>query len=77
MGKSRVKIDIDSELYRRAVAVASSTGRRPDDVVDEALRSYLEGPADILKRLRPNEDLTDDEAMKLANEEVHKYRAAK
>ncbi|MGH2758692.1 MAG: hypothetical protein ACRDKJ_03910 [Actinomycetota bacterium] len=71
------RIQIDDELWKRVSVVASSTGRRPEDVVEDAVRKYVTHPADVLDRLRPQADLTDDEAMELALREIKAYRSGR
>lgn len=71
------QIRIDDELWKRVSVVASSTGRDPEDVVEDAVRKYVVHPADVLDRLRPQKDLTDDEAMELALREIKAYRSGR
>jgi Arc/MetJ family transcription regulator len=71
------RIPIDDDLWNRIVAVAGSTGRQPEEVVEDAVRRYVVQPADVISRLRPQEDLTDDEAMQLALREVKAYRSGR
>lgn len=71
---AKTQVPIDDDLWKRVTTVASSTGRRPEEVVDAAVRRYLLHPADILDHLKPQEELTDDEAMQLAVDEIHKMR---
>lgn len=71
---AKTQVAIDAELWKRVTTVASSTGRLPEEVVEDAVRRYLTDPADILDRLRPKEVLSDEEAMELAYDEIHKMR---
>ena len=74
MAKAEVQVHLDADLWRKVTTTASSTGRQPEEVLEEAVRRYLIDPADILDRLRPTEVLTDDEAMEFAYDEIHKMR---
>ncbi|HUG16237.1 MAG TPA: hypothetical protein VMM78_14630 [Thermomicrobiales bacterium] len=76
---------LDPDLVRAAQARAVTEGRRDYEIVEDALRTYLT-PLDreasraalraMLDRLATrNEPLSDDEAMALANEELHAMRA--
>ncbi len=51
---------------------AARAGKRDSDVVEEALREYL-GLA-VIDRIRGKADLDEDEAMRLAYEELHAMR---
>jgi hypothetical protein len=53
-------------------AISARTGKRDSDVVEEALREYL-GLA-VIDRVRARSDLSADEAMALAYEELHAER---
>lgn len=74
MAKARETVRVDRDLLAAAARKAARTGQTPEAVVEKALRRYLLDPADILDRLRPQEDLTDEEAMELAYDEIHKMR---
>lgn len=69
-------VEIDGTLSKAAAAMAVRTGDAVEDIVEKALLLYLEGPADVLRRLQPQqEELTDEEAMELAISEIRAYRA--
>lgn len=71
------QVPLDGELWKRVTAVASSTGRSPEDIVEAAVRSYLTHPGDILDRLSSREGLSDEDAMRLAADEIHEMRRAR
>lgn len=77
MAKSTASVRLDEELLKAAEALATRTGRKRDDVVEDALREFLTHPADILDRLRPQEELTDEQAMELALQEIEAYRSGR
>jgi hypothetical protein len=66
---------VDEELLKAAAALAARSGVFVEGMVERALRLYLEGPADVLRRIEPREELTDDEAMEVAIREIKAYRA--
>ncbi len=51
---------------------AARKGKRDSDVVEEALREYL--GLSVIDRIRSRSDLDEDEAMRLAYEELHAMR---
>ena len=79
--KSRTEINTEllQELRRRA----QEQGRPEGDLLEEAVRRYLERPGSLFElferiergqRERGVEPLSDEEAMKLAVEEQHAWR---
>lgn len=90
MAKQRATIYLDADI-RTATKVAAAAGHKSEsDVVEEALRQYLqtdeqararEGMRELFGRLekRQKEDqslrLTEEEAMQIANDELHAMRA--
>ena len=73
MGRSKATVSLDADVLRALRVHAARTGKRVSDVVEEALREYL--GFDLLQRVREHADLTEYEAMKLANDELHAMRA--
>jgi putative PIN family toxin of toxin-antitoxin system len=65
---------IDERLRRAAKAAAVRSGLKEYEVYEQALRKYLGW--DVLdKLLASHSDLSEDEAMRIALEEVHQTRA--
>jgi hypothetical protein len=72
MARSKATVYLDPEVLRATRVRAARTGKRDSDVVEEALREYL-GLA-VIDEIRAKADLDADEAMQLANEELHAMR---
>lgn len=72
MARSKATVYLDPEVLRATRIRAARTGKRDSDVVEEALREYL-GLA-VIDEIRAKADLDEDEAMKLAYEELHAMR---
>ncbi|MGD0715756.1 MAG: hypothetical protein ABSB24_16445 [Gaiellaceae bacterium] len=73
MAKTKTTVYIDDEVLRAARILAARSGRRDSEVVEEALREYA-GLA-VVERVRSrNSDLSGEEALKLAYEELHAMR---
>jgi predicted DNA-binding protein len=79
----RQRTEISAELLESLRRKAEDQGRTEADVLDEAVRRYLErsGSLDeLLRRIeqgrrdRGVESLSEDEAMRLAVEEQHAWR---
>ena len=79
----RQRTEISAELLESLRRKAEDQGRTEADVLDEAVRRYLERPgslSDLFDRVergqreRGVEPLSDEEAMKLAVEEQHAWR---
>jgi predicted transcriptional regulator len=78
MPRRKTTVYLDDDLRLATKAVAATTDRSENDVIEEALRTYLESgraakARDSLRRLMKQwadqpTGLTDDEAMALANE---------
>lgn len=77
------KTEIDAGLFAKLSRRAAEQGRPETEVLEEAVRRYLETPrstAELLDRAerwqrdRGVEPLSDEEAMELANEELHAMR---
>jgi hypothetical protein len=79
--KTRATLYLATDIAVAAKVVAAATGRSESQLVEDAIRSYLQGSADqarqdlnsLLDRLasRPRPQLTDDEALDLAYQELH------
>jgi hypothetical protein len=72
VARSKATVYLDPEVLRATRIRAARTGKRDSDVVEEALREYL-GLA-VIDEIRAKADLDEDEAMKLAYEELHEMR---
>lgn len=72
MARAKATIYLDPEVLRATRIRAARTGRRDSDVVEEALREHL-GLAAI-DRIRSSSDLDEEEATRLAYEELHAMR---
>jgi hypothetical protein len=72
MSRSKATVYLDPEVLRATRVRAARTGKRDSDVVEEALREYL-GLA-VIDEIRAKADLDEDEALKLAYEELHEMR---
>ncbi len=73
MDKTKVTFELDDRLRRAAKQAALNSGLKEYQVFERALKTYLGW--DIMDRLRAKvPQLTEDEAMRLAYEEVHAQR---
>jgi hypothetical protein len=72
MARKKTTFYVDESLLRSLRVLAARQGTRDSDVVEAALREYL-GFA-VLDRVRARSDLTEEEAMKLAYDELHAMR---
>jgi hypothetical protein len=73
MARSKATVYLDPEVLRAARVHAARTGRRDSDVVEDALREYL--GLGLLQRIWEKADLSEEEATKLAYDELHAMRA--
>jgi hypothetical protein len=72
MARSKTTVYLDPQVLRATRVAAARAGKRDSDVVEEALREYL-GLA-VIDRIRSRSDLDEEEAMRLAYEELHAMR---
>ena len=72
MARTKTTVYVDDELLRSVRVLAARSGRRDSDVFEEALRRYV--GLDVLDRVSARFDLTEEEAMRLAVDEVRAYR---
>ena len=72
MARKKTTVYIDEDILRSTRVLAARTGKRDSDVVQDALRSYL--GVDVLDRVWGRSDLDEEQALKLAYEEVHRGR---
>jgi hypothetical protein len=75
MARNKATVYLDPDVLRAMRIRAARTGRRDSDVVEDALREYL-GLA-VVDRVRARSDLSGDEAMALAYDELHAERKAR
>ena len=74
MARTKTTIYIDEDLMQSARDLAARTDRAEQDILEDALRRYI--GLQMLGQIWNNEDLPDeDEAMRLAYEELHAMRA--
>lgn len=72
MAKTKTTVYVDDDLLRTVRVMAARSGRRDSEVFEEALRRYV--GLDVLERVWARSDLGEDEAMRIAVEEVHAMR---
>ena len=73
MAKTKTTVYLDEDILRSAKVLAARTGKKDYEVVEEALRAYL--GMEVLDRAWRGADMSEDEALRLAIEEVHRFRA--
>lgn len=78
MAKKKTTVYIDERLLRAVKIVAARSGKREYEVFEEALQRHL-GLLDTLERIwagiAPEDALSDEEAAKVAAEELAALRA--
>ena len=72
MAKKKTTVYLDEDLWRAAKVVAARSGRRDYQVLEEALRRYL--GLEAIESIWARSDLSEDEALALAYQEVHAAR---
>ncbi|MDF1543150.1 MAG: hypothetical protein P1P71_08555 [Anaerosomatales bacterium] len=75
MAKKKTTVYLDDDVLRGTRIMAARTGKKDYEVVEEALRAYL--GMDVLERAWANADLTEDDALRLAVDEVHRFRSGR
>lgn len=73
MAKKKTTIYVDEQILRDTRIAAARAGKRDYEVVEEALRAYL--GTDVLDRIWARTDLSEEDAMRLAVDEVHRQRS--
>lgn len=73
MPKAKTTVYLDEDVLRGAKVMAARTGKKDYEVVEEALRAYL--GMEVLDRAWGAADMSDDEALRLVVEEVHRFRS--
>ncbi len=74
-----MQAEIDGALMAKLRELAEEQGRTEREVLDEAVRHYLERSdprrfEELLERMSSRFDLSEDEAERLAYEELHAMR---
>ena len=73
MPRAKTTVYLDPVVLRATRVHAARTGKRNSEVVEQALREYL-GLA-LVERIQAKADLNEDDALKLAYDELHALRA--
>ena len=73
MAKTKTTVYLDEDILRGAKVLAARTGKKDYEVVEEALRTYL--GMEVLDRVWNAADMSEDEALRLAVDEVHRFRS--
>lgn len=72
MTKTRTTLTIDADVLRAVKVRAARTGKGESEVIEEAVRKDL--GLDLMERLWARNQMTEEEAMKLAIEEQEAFR---
>lgn len=72
MARRQTTLYLDDEILQAAQVVASRSHRDQSQVVEDALRSYL--GLDVVEEVWRSSDLSEAEALALADEEKHAAR---
>ena len=75
MPKVRTTVTLDEGVMRALRVAAARTGRRDSEVIEDALKRHL--GFELLDRVWARNDLSEEEALALANEAVHETRRAR
>lgn len=75
VARTKTTVYLDPEVLRATRVSAARKGRRDSDIVEDALRRYL--GLEVLEKVWSRSDLTEEAALKLANDEVHASRREK
>jgi hypothetical protein len=67
-----VRVELDEKLVSRARAEARDASRPDDEIIEEALSRYL--LERLLDKTQQRSNLSEDEATRLAVEELHAMR---
>jgi hypothetical protein len=73
MARTKTTVYLDPDVLRAMRVAAARAGKRDSDVVEDALREFL-GLA-LLERIWEKADLTEEQALQLAYDELHAMRA--
>ena len=72
MVKKKTTVYLEDDVLRGARVMAARTGKKDYEVVEDALRAYL--GMEVLGRAWASADMDEDEALRLAVDEVHRFR---
>lgn len=72
MAKTRTTLTIEEEVLRAVKVRAARSGKGESEVIEEAVRKDL--GLDLMERLWARNQMTEEEAMKLAIEEQEAFR---
>lgn len=75
MGKTKTTVYLDEDVLRGAKVMAARSGKRDYEIVEEALRAYL--GMDVLERAFDAAGMDEDDALRLAVEEVNRFRSGR
>jgi len=73
--RRKTTVYLEDKILNAAKIAAVRSGKRDYQVFEEALRAYL--GLDLLERVGARSDLTEDQALDLANRELHQSRRSK
>ena len=72
MVKKKTTVYIEDDVLRSARVMAARTGKKDYEVLEDALRAYL--GMEVLERAWASSDMSEEEALRVAVEEVHRFR---
>ena len=84
--RKKTTVYLDPELLRAVKVVAASSGRHDYEILEDAVRQYLHTAQaeasrqelrELLDQLGGQDALSDEEALKLAYDELHAARRAR
>ena len=75
MAKTKTTVYLDEDVLRGAKVMAARSGKRDYEIVEEALRAYL--GMDVLERAFDAAGMDEDDALRLAVEEVNRFRSGR
>ena len=75
MARRKTTVYVEEDLLRAAKVRAARTGQKDYEVFEAALKEFL--GFGLLERIEGRSNLTEEEAMALANEAVHQVRASR
>lgn len=73
MSKARTTVTLDEDVFRAVKIKAARTGKRDSEVIEESLRRDL-GLDDLVEIWSKVNPATEEESLKLANDELHAMR---
>ncbi len=73
MTRKKTTVYLEEDLLRSARVMAARSGWKDYEVFEAALRSYL--GMEVLERAWGDAGLSEEEALKLAVDEVHRFRS--